>query len=192
MKSDPTQQQWLHLYLDLYLEINKNCTWMSRLTSIKITIMELNGYFYCGKHSLLSESFWKMFFPSDPADLSESLHNGNASSVSFHLEDSQCVHGSLLTAGFSSALNTPSTRWQRTLYSMQLLLSLSQSIFSCLFPVFSALLLLCGAFSGPVVNGACVGIWSGSCQLRRTIFHVLSETEVLPCTPHSCFMTVFL
>lgn len=26
----------------------------------------------------------------------------------------------------------------------------------------------------------------------RTIFHVLSERKVLPCTLHSCFMTVFL
>lgn len=38
------------------------------------------------------------------------FHNGNPSSVSFHLVDSQCVCGSLLTAGFSSALNNPSTR----------------------------------------------------------------------------------
>lgn len=139
---------------------------MSRLASIKITIMELNGYFYCGKHSLLSGSLWKMFFPSDSADLSKSLHNGNASSISFHLVDSQSMHGCLLTAGFSSAMNTPSTRWQRTLYSTQLLLSLSQSNFSCLFPVVSEPLFLHGASSGLVVNGTCVGISSGSCQLR--------------------------
>lgn len=139
---------------------------MSRLASIKITIMELNGYFYCGKHSLLSGSLWKMFFLSDSADLSESLHNGNASSVSFHLVDSQCVHGCLLTAGFSSALNTPSTRREMTLYSMQLFLSLSQSNFSCLFPVVSEPLFLCETPSSLVVNGACVGISSGSRQLR--------------------------
>lgn len=165
---------------------------MSRLASIKITIMELNGYFYCGKHSLLSESLWKIFFPSGPADLSDSLHNGNASSVSFHLVDSQCVHGSLLTAGFSSALNTPSTRWQRTLYSMQLLLSLSQSIFSCLFPVVSYCssvghLLVQWWMEHMLVFQVVLVSWE-----LRTIFHVLSETEVLPCTLHSCFMTVFL
>lgn len=87
--------------------MNKNSTWMSRLASIKITIMELNGYFYCGKCSLLPGSLWKMFFPSASADLSENLHNGNASSVSFHLArqpTSQRVHGCLLSAGFSLVL----------------------------------------------------------------------------------------
>lgn len=107
----------------------------------------------CSSHQI-QQTFQKVF------------HNGNPSSVSFHLVDSQCVRGSLLTAGFSSALNTPSTRWQRTLYSMQLLLSLSQSNFSCLFPVVSGGVFLCGASSSLVVNGACVAISSGSCQLR--------------------------
>ena len=80
---------------------------MSRLASIKITVMELNGYFHCRKCSLLSGSLWKMFFPWALADLSESLHNGNASSISFHLArqpTSQRVHGCLLTAGFSLPL----------------------------------------------------------------------------------------
>lgn len=112
-----------------------------------------------------------MFFPSATADLSESLHNGNASSISFHLArqpTSQLMHCCLLTAGlFSSALNTPSVRWQRTLYSMWLLLSLlsKQGNFSCPTPVVSELLLR-GAASGPVVDGACIGISSSSCQLR--------------------------
>lgn len=107
----------------------------------------------CSSHHI-QQTFQKVF------------HNGNASSVSFHLVDSQRVRGSLLTAGFSSALNTPPTRWQRTLYSVQLLLSLSQSNFSCFFPVVSEPLFLCGASFGLVVNGACVAISNGSCELR--------------------------
>lgn len=83
--------------------MSKNSTWMSRLPSIKITVMEFNGCFYCGKHSLLSGSLWKMFFPSAMVDLSESLCNGNASSISLHLArqpPSQCVHCCLFIACF--------------------------------------------------------------------------------------------
>lgn len=105
---------------------------MSRLASIKIPIKLHYDYFYCGKWSLLSGSLWKMFFSSASADLSESLRNGNVSSISFHLArqpTSQHIHGCLLTAGFSVVpfLNVPTAKWQRTLYSMQLLLSVSQN-----------------------------------------------------------------
>lgn len=65
--------------------------------------MEFNGCFYCGKHSLLSGSLWKMFFPSAMVDLSESLCNGNASSISLHLArqpPSQCVHCCLFIVCF--------------------------------------------------------------------------------------------
>lgn len=90
--------------------MSKNSTWMSRLPPIKITVMEFNGCFYCEKCSLLSGSLWKMFFPSAMVDLSESLRDGNASSISLHLArqpPSQRVHCCLLTACFffSSAQN---------------------------------------------------------------------------------------
>lgn len=111
--------------------MSKNSTWMSRLPPIKITVMEFNGCFYCEKCSLLSGSLWKMFFPSAMVDLSESLRDGNASSISLHLArqpPSQCVHCCLLTACFFLALlkTFPFVRWQRTLFffSVKMVVSL--------------------------------------------------------------------
>lgn len=71
-----------------------------------------------------------------------------------------------------------------------------QSNFSCLFPVVSEPLFLCGASPGPVVNGACFGISSSSCQLRtknhfplafRNISTSLYAVELLHVC---CFATV--
>lgn len=172
---------------------------MSRLASIKITIMELNGYFYCGKCCLLSGSLWKMLFPSASADLSESLHNGNVSSISFHLArqpTSQRMHGCLLTAGFSLVLlwtlhlqggrghfipcssSFPSFKTEHFFLSFLLSVSYCSSVEH---------LLVQWRMEHVLVFQVALVSW----ELRR-IFHSLSETEVLPCTLHSCFVSFFL
>jgi len=147
--------------------MSKNSTWMSRLPPIKITVMEFNGCFYCEKCSLLSGSLWKMFFPSAMVDLSESLRDGNASSISLHLArqpPSQCVHCCLLTACFffSSAQNISICKVAKD----TILLFRQNGSFSCVIPVVSEPLFLWWAAFGPVVNRAHTGISSSSHQLR--------------------------
>lgn len=113
----------------------------------------------CSSHQL-QQTFQKVFTMEMPLQYHFTLLDNQPTS--------QLMHCCLLTAAlFSSALNIPSVRWQRTLYSMWLLLSLlsKQGNFSCPTPVVSELLLR-GAASGPVVDGACIGISSSSCQLR--------------------------
>lgn len=106
------------------------------------------------------------------------------------------MHCCLLTAGlfFSSALSTPSVGWRRTLYSTWLLLSLlsKQGNFSCPTPVASELF-LCGATSSPVVDGACIGISSSSCQMRtEKHLPLVFKTQALPRTLRRCFMSLLV
>lgn len=56
-----------------------------------------------------------------------------------------------------------------------------QSNFSCPFPVASDPLFPCDASSGPVVNGACIGILSSFCQLKtEKCFPPASSTSLYP------------
>lgn len=169
---------------------------MSRLGSIKITIMELNGYFYCGKCSLLSGSLWKMFCSSASTDLSESLHNGNASSISSHLArqaTSQCMHGCLLTVGFPLVL-----LWALHLQGGRGHFIPGKSPFPSLKT--EQLFMFLASCHCSSVEHLLVQWWREHILLframlvsweLRNIFHLLSETEVLPFTLHSCFVAVF-
>lgn len=161
--------------------------------------MERNGcVFYCGKCSLLSGSL-KNVLPIGYRRHFRKSSQWKSSSISLHLArqpTSQLMHCCLLTAGlfFSSALSTPSVGWRRTLYSTWLLLSLlsKQGNFSCPTPVASELFLH-GATSSPVVDGACIGISSSSCQMRtEKHLPLVFKTQVLPRTLCRCFMSLLV